>query len=179
MPSGYVENNELVKRLIKPEFKDLPYTSSYNEKFTSKFEEWVDSGYHKTDRYEHFTAYVCSMKTHSPYWALDILKWFEVSLQVRDCVFQFYRMPTDTIHPVHTDPYGAYRNLYNCTVEQCVRCIIFLEDWKSGHYLEVNGTPVANWKCGDAVWWTGDTPHMAANMGLDDRYTLQLTGRKR
>jgi hypothetical protein len=29
---------------------------------------------------------------------------------------------------------------------------------------------------GDVVVWPYDTPHMAANMGLIPRYTLQITG---
>jgi len=51
-----------------------------------------------------------------------------------------------------------------------------LEDWKPGHYLEVNGKPYVNWQAGDTVEWAYDTPHMAANIGLEDRYTLQITG---
>jgi hypothetical protein len=51
-----------------------------------------------------------------------------------------------------------------------------LEDWKSGHYLEANGEPVVNWSAGQVVEWVNDTPHMAANIGLEDRYTLQITG---
>jgi hypothetical protein len=53
-----------------------------------------------------------------------------------------------------------------------------LEDWKSGHYLEVMGVPYIGWKAGQVVEWTYDAPHMAANIGLEDRYTLQITGHK-
>jgi len=51
-----------------------------------------------------------------------------------------------------------------------------LEDWKSGHYFEGMGNPVTQWRAGDAVEWDYDTPHMAANIGLEPRYTLQITG---
>jgi hypothetical protein len=56
------------------------------------------------------------------------------------------------------------------------RALVLLEDWKSGHYLEIQGKPVVGWKAGDVVEWVYDTPHMAANLGLEDRYTLQITG---
>ena len=32
------------------------------------------------------------------------------------------------------------------------------------------------WQAGDTVEWTYDLPHMAANIGLEPRYTLQITG---
>ena len=53
---------------------------------------------------------------------------------------------------------------------------MLLEDWKPGHYLEVNGKPYVNWLAGKTVEWYYDVPHMAANIGLEDRYTLQITG---
>ena len=53
---------------------------------------------------------------------------------------------------------------------------MLLEDWKSGHYLEVNSRPVVDWPAGQVVEWVYDTPHSAANIGLEDRYTLQITG---
>jgi hypothetical protein len=34
------------------------------------------------------------------------------------------------------------------------------------------------WHRGDFVWWQRDVPHLAANIGIEDRYTLQLTGFK-
>jgi len=54
--------------------------------------------------------------------------------------------------------------------------LVLLEDWKSGHYLEAMNKPVVNWHAGQVVEWTYDTPHMAANIGLEPRYTLQITG---
>jgi hypothetical protein len=53
---------------------------------------------------------------------------------------------------------------------------VLLEDWKPGHYLEVDGVPYVNWKAGQTSEWVYDAPHMAANIGLEDRYTLQITG---
>jgi hypothetical protein len=44
------------------------------------------------------------------------------------------------------------------------------------HYFEGAGLPMTQWRAGDAVEWDYDTPHMAANVGLEPRYTLQITG---
>ena len=58
------------------------------------------------------------------------------------------------------------------------RAIVFLEDWSSGHYSEINGNPFVGWRAGDCLVWRYDTPHMAANLGDLPRYTLQITGHK-
>jgi hypothetical protein len=51
-----------------------------------------------------------------------------------------------------------------------------MEDWQSGHYFEIAGRPVVDWKKGDFVSFNFDVPHMAYNMGIKPRYTLQITG---
>jgi hypothetical protein len=51
-----------------------------------------------------------------------------------------------------------------------------LEDWKPGHYLEIDGVGVVNWVAGDYFMWESNVPHAAANIGIEDRYTLQITG---
>jgi hypothetical protein len=61
--------------------------------------------------------------------------------------------------------------------EQSIRrAVVLLEDWKSGHYFEGLGTPLTQWKAGQVIEWTYDTPHLAANIGFEPRYTLQITG---
>jgi hypothetical protein len=54
--------------------------------------------------------------------------------------------------------------------------LVLLEDWCPGHYFEVAGIPYVNWHAGDIVEWVYNVPHAAANIGLEDRYTLQITG---
>ena len=51
-----------------------------------------------------------------------------------------------------------------------------MEDWKPGHYLEFNGEGWTNWSAGDYAIWSADVPHAASNIGVDPRYTLQITG---
>jgi hypothetical protein len=78
---------------------------------------------------------------------------------------------------MHSDTYTKFREIYNVPPSATVvRTIVFLEDWDSGHYMEMNGHPVIGWRAGDWVSWHDDFLHLAANMGRTDRYTLQLTG---
>ena len=77
-----------------------------------------------------------------------------------------------------SDLYKKYVELFDLQgKEQTIyRAILFLEDWKPGHYAEYNYSPFVDWRIGDCVVWQYDMPHMAANLGLDPRYTLQITG---
>jgi len=93
--------------------------------------------------------------------------------------FQINKFEPGDIAPMHIDQYPYYNNLYNVHDDnEIVRVLIFLQDWKNGHYLEIEDISITNWKAGEWVAWELNTPHMAANIGLVDRYTLQLTGTK-
>ena len=80
--------------------------------------------------------------------------------------------------PVHSDLYKRYIEVFDLQGKETSirRALVLLEDWKPGHYLEVDGHAYVNWRAGDTAEWVYDTPHMAANIGLEDRYTLQITG---
>ena len=79
---------------------------------------------------------------------------------------------------MHSDLYVKYIKLFGLQgrEQRIRRAVVFLEDWKSGHYFEMLDEPVIKWRAGKAVEWTYDVPHMAANMGTEPRYTLQITG---
>ena len=138
-------------------------------------DRWRSEGYtHSNDL---FTGFLCDMKNPQPYWSNILIKWFERNFDVKDTGISFYRMTTGTILPVHSDTYAKYRQIFDCEIKDIIRALIMPEDWKSGHYLEIDGKAISKWNAGDFFWWKGDTPHMAANIGVTDRYTVQITGR--
>jgi hypothetical protein len=134
--------------------------------------KWLSHGYSNN-----FTGFMCDMKNKQPEWNTEIIKKFE-SFGWKDVCTTYYRMDTGTILPVHKDLYLKYIELFGLKSKKYSvnRSIIFLEDWDSGHYFELNNVPLVNWKKGYCVMWNYDTPHMAANVGLNPRYTLQITG---
>lgn len=88
----------------------------------------------------------------------------------------FYRTPPANILPVHKDMYCNFMKMNNIKdVDKITRYIVFLEDAKLGHMFQVNKTVFADWKAGDVVGWTGSTPHAAYNLGIEHRYTMQIT----
>lgn len=157
------------------DFKQLDYQQS---PFGSAVDmaRWRAEGYAHPGEY--FTGHMVDARSPQPDWTGDLEMWAENRFQIHDVASTFYRMRTGTILPVHSDSYPRYSALFNVPVDKIVRVIMMMEDWASGHYLEIDGVPYVGWREGDYFSWTGDTPHMAANIGVTPRYTLQLTGHK-
>jgi len=133
---------------------------------------WQHQGYHNR-----FTGAMCDMRSNQPKWNDKFIKIYE-EMGWKDIGTSYYRMSTGTVLPTHSDLYVKYVKLHNLKgqEERIRRAVVFLEDWKPGHYSEINGTGFVNWNAGDVLEWTYDTAHAAANIGIADRYTLQITG---
>ena len=152
-------------------YKQLDYTyESFNDTVSTEF--WLYKGYAQK-----FVGAMCDMRKAQPEWNDKIVQHF-ADMGWQDIGTSYYRMSSGTILPVHQDLYKRYVELFNLQGKENTiwRAVIFLEDWESGHYLEIDNIPVTKWSTGDMVIWNYDTPHMAANMGLLPRYTLQITG---
>lgn len=136
--------------------------------------EWTTRGYTGP-----FTGYMCDMRSTQPSWNQRFVDLFAAD-GWKDIGTSYYRMETGTILPVHADLYKKYIELFNLKGKEhtIYRAIVFLEDWASGHYFEANGQAWSDWRAGDCAVWNYDLPHMAANIGLTPRYTLQITGHK-
>lgn len=79
--------------------------------------------------------------------------------------------------PVHSDLYTKYRQLHSLDNDQSIcRCIIFLEDWQQGQILQIGKTAYTDWKSGDWYGWTDSDEHSFFNLGIHNRYAVQLTG---
>jgi hypothetical protein len=160
-----------IPKFWNDEFKQLSYS---NENFNDiiSIENWMSQGYANK-----FTGDMCDMRSPQPTWNERFVNIY-TELGWKDIGTSYYRMRTGTILPTHKDLYLRYVDLFklNGQEHRIRRAIVFLEDWKPGHYAEYHNTAKVNWKAGDVVEWCYDTPHMAANMGLEPRYTLQITG---
>jgi hypothetical protein len=153
------------------EFKHLKYI---NEPFNDpvSVNRWISQGYQSK-----ITGDLCDMRHDLPSWNYKFIELYE-SQGWKDIGLAYYRMPTGAVMPVHQDLYRKYVEVFNLQGQEQTICraLVLLEDWKSGHYLEVNGAPIVDWQAGQVVEWKYDIPHMAANIGLEPRYTLQITG---
>lgn len=148
--------------------RELDYINEpFNDPVSLKY--WKKLGYTQTK----FTGDMYDMRNPEPEWMSPFRKvfpWKHFSWSV-------YRMGPGCVLPNHQDLFVKFQEIYKVTnPQQICRAVIFLEDWASGHYFEIDGVPMVKWRAGDGVVWRYDTPHLAANVGETDRYTLQITG---
>jgi hypothetical protein len=151
-------------------FMNLPWC---REPFNDPVQQskWIEAGYRPIDS---TGAWIDIANEQFP---KVIQSQFDHWKGLHDIGLTIYKMETDEVLPVHFDTYKYYKKLFDLddTVD-IVRTIVFLKDWVSGHYIEIDGQAHVGWKAGDWFMWSNNTPHMAANIGLDPRYTLQITG---
>jgi hypothetical protein len=153
------------------EYKHLPYINeSFNDPELTNV--WLSQGYSNR-----FTGDMCDMRSPQPSWNQRFIDIFH-DQGWKDIGTSYYRMNTGTVLPTHGDLYLKYIELFTLQGREHTirRAIIFLEDWQPGHYAEYLNTAYVNWQAGATIEWSYDTPHMAANLGLTPRYTLQITG---
>ena len=149
-------------------YKNLTYTNKpFNDQNT--IDKWKSLGHN----YERYTGLMRDQSQEIPEWCYEVSKKFPL----QNSGITLYCMTPGIIMPEHSDTFIKYREIMNLkSTDNVGRAVVFLEDWKSGHYFEISETPIVNWKKGDYVLWTNDTSHMAANLGKENRYTMQVTG---
>lgn len=153
------------------EFKGLDYICEpFNDPVSVN--QWISQGYQSK-----ICGAMADMRHRLPSWNYQFVEYYD-DLGWKDIGVSYYCMDTGTVMPVHQDRYRRYVELFDLVGQEHLirRALVLLEDWKSGHYLEVMDRPIVNWQAGQVVEWPYDTPHMAANIGLEPRYTLQITG---
>jgi hypothetical protein len=152
-------------------FKDLTYVKKPIKQ--SQVDEWIEAGYGDV---KSFNGSMYDNSNPMPEWALRFDTYFP---NIKNKTYTIYKMETLEIMPPHVDHFDYYMSSNNIDdKDQVCRIIVMLEDWKPGHYLEINGRAFTNWVAGDWFQWTGNCPHAAGNIGIQPRYTLQITGEK-
>ena len=153
------------------EFKQLDYQQEpFND--PNDVQQWLAQGYQSK-----ICGDMADMRGRQPSWNHRFIQHY-TALGWQHVGTSYYRMTSGTVMPVHQDRYAKYVSLFDLAGKESLirRAVVLLEDWRPGHYLEIQGRPLVEWRAGTVVEWSYDTPHMAANVGLEPRYTLQITG---
>jgi len=158
------------KKHIDPFWGDEYKTFTYTEQPLTE-EELV---LWRTQGYDHnrFTGEMYDSTNPIPAWCDQLAG----KIGLGNAGFVFYRMTTNTIMPTHIDHFRKYCEIFGIKRHRVHRALVFLQDWKPGHYFEIADTCIANYSAGDYVLWHADVPHAASNIGITPRYTLQITG---
>ncbi|CAB4138204.1 hypothetical protein UFOVP328_397 [uncultured Caudovirales phage] len=164
-------NTYCIDQFWDDEFKHLDYVQEpFND--PADVAVWLSQGYQSK-----ICGDLCDMRHRLPSWNQRFIDFYQ-DLGWKDIGCAYYRMTSGTVMPVHQDRYKRYIEVFDLQGQEhnIVRAVVMLESWSPGHYIEVMGQAHVGYPVGQVFEWTYDTPHMAANIGLEPRYTLQITG---
>jgi len=91
-------------------------------------------------------------------------------------IVALHRQDPGQVLPWHFDRFYMLKRLYPNDKRPIYRFLMFMEDWKIGHILEVENTILPTWKKGDVIVWHPGTLHLSANVGLEKKWTCNITG---
>lgn len=117
-------------------------------------------------------------QTSNPYpWMSNLIENVNKIFNLQHCSYAFHKITPGNFLPTHSDKYQTFKEKFSVSyISKIKRIIIFLDDGKDGHILTVKNKSYIYWKKGQYVSWSGNDAHLAANLGTEDRYTLQITG---
>jgi len=121
------------------EFKHLDYIQEpFND--SEDVRRWMAQGYQPK-----ICGSMADMKGRQPSWNHLFVDYFS-AMGWKDIGTSYYRMTSGTVMPVHQDRYVKYVKLFGLEGQEynIRRALVMLEDWQSGHYLEVQGDPVVH-----------------------------------
>lgn len=137
-----------------------------SNEFESQNLKFIEAGYNK-DNTTYYRAFEVDKSVHD--FCKTVFPKYSVGIM---------KQPPGQTLPLHEDTYYKFATVNNIDPYSCCRVNIFLEDWKPGHYLEINQTPITKWSKGDAILINREEFHLSGNMGMEDKYTMQITGVK-
>ena len=146
------------------DYKNLTWVT--NKVHEEKFNATVD-----TQNYN-VGVYMCFENLPAKFY--DAVK----DLGLNKVVVAVNKLTPGQILPYHTDRYNTYKARNGITEQdEIIRIIVFLHEQKAGHQLWIEDK-VCVGPAGSYLGWGKGVEHMAANLGSEDRYILQVTGIK-
>jgi len=115
---------------------------------------------------------------HQKFWDKDDCDYddLEEKLGIEPVTVSTIMQPPGNVIPLHRDIFFKIKSQYPKSTRTVVRCNIYLEDWKAGHFLQYDDEIDTHWKQGDGHMWDSEVLHIGANAGMEDKYTLQISG---
>ena len=166
--TGWIWGRDHVKPWWQFQHRGLDYQNQpFNDPVTQS--RWQQLGFAN----QKFTGDMYDMPRDEPDFVIPFRKIYDL----KHFSWSVYRMGPGTMLPEHQDIYRRFCELYDVDdINKIRRIVVMLEPWASGHYLEIDAHACTHWQAGDAFFWHGACPHIAANLGTQNRYTLQITG---
>ena len=88
--------------------------------------------------------------------------------------------PPGCVVPYHRDTFFQISQRYPDRTNPKVRANIYLEDYKLGQFIQYVENDIihtsTNWTAGNGFLWDSNILHLSANAGMQNKYTLQISG---
>lgn len=117
-------------------------------------------------------------KIHQLWWTADQLDFVELGkkLNMEVITVSSICQPPGCIVPLHRDTFFQIKSRYPDRSELKVRANIYLEDWKMGQFIQYDDSISVKWRAGEGFIWDSTHLHLSANAGMENKYTLQVSG---
>lgn len=132
------------------------------------------------DSYGGFPETYCFKNTiiHQLWWTAEQIDFADIGQQLGMEVITVssIKQPPGCVIPLHRDTFYQISQRYPERNEVKVRANIYLEDWRLGHFIQYNDEVSTHWRQGEGFLWDSEILHLGANAGMQDKYTLQVSG---
>ena len=135
-----------------------------------------------TDIHEQYGGFPTSYKKgntaiHQRWWNDNELDFIQIGnlLGMEVVTISSIKQPPGQVVPWHRDTFFLLKKKFP-TRSHPVRALIMLEDWKVGHFVQHDNAVFTHWSAGDGYIWDEDILHLGANAGMENKYTLQVSG---
>jgi hypothetical protein len=119
---------------------------------------------------------------HQLWWSQDQIDYNELERQlgIEVVTVSSILQKPGCIIPYHRDTFFQINKRFPNHSGLKVRANIYLEDYKLGHLIQYTNQgklyTSVDWKAGDGFIWDSEIAHLGANAGLENKYTLQISG---
>lgn len=139
---------------------------------------WTELGIKQPDYPAAGPSVLQSFDSACPLWAhtiKDMFPWLHHRLVTVNCL-----TPGSFIPPHRDEFYRLRKSVEETNLDvkhlTALRINVLLQDKKHGHFIDINNKALDHYAKGDYVYIFPGVLHSVANIGYENRYTLQVTG---
>jgi hypothetical protein len=125
---------------------------------------------------------LANTKIHQLWWTADKIDYVELGRQMGMEIITVSTILQEPgcVVPLHRDTFYQIKTKYPERTDLKVRANIYLEDYKLGHLIQYqteDGYKTSvDWKAGEGFLWDSGPLHLSANAGMENKYTMQVSG---
>lgn len=98
----------------------------------------------------------------------------QINLKKDTCMVRLLRYDPGHCIPMHTDSYNGFKERFG--EGNVKRFFVAVSPWDWGHFLQLHDNMLHHWEPGYTVEVPVGVFHLSANMGINPKYTLTITG---